>query len=91
MALDHLFTGIETCKRMDYSLSLSFIGVYVYGLFIEGARWDYENMVIGESIPKKLFDEMPIVSMNSSFGVVFCFILNFFLRKIFRGILNEAI
>ena len=39
----------------------------MYGLFIEGARWDYENMVIGESIPKKLFDEMPIVSMNSLF------------------------
>lgn len=36
-------------------------GVYVYGLFMEGARWDGDNMVIGESIPKKLSDEMPII------------------------------
>jgi len=36
-------------------------GIYVYGLFMEGARWDGKNMVIGESIPKKLSDEMPII------------------------------
>jgi len=36
-------------------------GVYVYGMFIEGARWDYDNMVIGESLPKILYDEMPVM------------------------------
>lgn len=39
-----------------------FVGVYINGLFMEGARWDSKNMVIGESLPKKLYDEMPIVS-----------------------------
>jgi len=36
-------------------------GVYVYGLFIEGARWDEKNMVIGESQPKILTEEMPVI------------------------------
>ena len=31
---------------------------------MEGARWDTQKMVIGESTPKKLYDEMPIVSNN---------------------------
>jgi len=29
---------------------------------MEGARWDSDNMVIGESTPKKLYDDMPTVS-----------------------------
>ena len=48
---------------MVFNVFIFILGVYVYGLFIEGARWDEKNMVIGESIPKKLSDEMPIVSI----------------------------
>eukprot|EP00329_Picozoa_sp_Boothbay-MS584-11_P000996 19247_6 len=35
-------------------------GVYVYGLFMEGARFNREKMLMDESFPKTLFDEMPV-------------------------------
>ncbi|KAM9385712.1 LOW QUALITY PROTEIN: dynein axonemal heavy chain 3 [Pholidichthys leucotaenia] len=39
-------------------------GAYVRGLFMEGARGDRENMVIGESFPKILFDSLPIIKLK---------------------------
>ncbi|GMH32802.1 hypothetical protein BSKO_00636 [Bryopsis sp. KO-2023] len=36
-------------------------GCYIRGLFMEGARWDYELHKIGESRPKELFTEMPVI------------------------------
>jgi dynein heavy chain len=36
-------------------------GVYVYGLFLDGARWSDRRGVLKECRPKQLFDAMPIV------------------------------
>lgn len=33
-------------------------GVYIYGLFMEGARWDEHQEAIEESMPKVLFTPM---------------------------------
>lgn len=34
---------------------------------MEGAKWDRQNKVIGESIPKVLHDTMPVVSQCTLF------------------------
>lgn len=37
-------------------------GVYIDGLYLEGARWNMENYYVDESFPKVLYDTFPIVS-----------------------------
>ena len=41
-------------------------GVYIFGLFMEGARWNMDFMIVDESIPKILYDEFPPVSTHFS-------------------------
>jgi dynein heavy chain len=41
-------------------------GVYVEGLFLEGARWDMESRGIAESLPKVLFDNMPVLYVSAT-------------------------
>ena len=38
-------------------------GAYIRGLFMEGARWNEEEHVIGESLPRELYTEMPYIHL----------------------------
>lgn len=39
-------------------------GVYVYGLYIEGARWDRENACVADSLPGKMNEQMPVIAFK---------------------------
>ncbi|CAI9725627.1 dynein heavy chain 3, axonemal-like isoform X1 [Octopus vulgaris] len=36
-------------------------GAYINGLFLEGARWNRNSSLIAESLPKILFDPLPVI------------------------------
>ena len=36
-------------------------GCYIRGLYIEGAKWDSNKMMLGESSPKVLFSDIPVI------------------------------
>jgi len=39
-------------------------GCIVYGLFMDGARWDSENHYVNESLPKVLFSDLPYMQWS---------------------------
>jgi dynein heavy chain len=39
-------------------------GVYIYGVFLEGARWDQKACEIAESKPGELFNSMPAIWLD---------------------------
>jgi dynein heavy chain, axonemal len=36
-------------------------GVYIHGLFIEGAKWKVNERSLAEQVPKVLIDEFPCI------------------------------
>ena len=36
-------------------------GCYVYGMLLEGARWNYEEHILDESLPKELYTDVPLI------------------------------
>lgn len=36
-------------------------GCYIWGLFLEGARWDMDVFELAESKPKELYTDMPVM------------------------------
>ncbi|XP_075305326.1 dynein axonemal heavy chain 3 [Odontesthes bonariensis] len=62
--IDYIGFEFEVTKEETHMDEKAEDGAYVKGLFMEGARWDRQNMVIGESLPKILFDSLPIIKLK---------------------------
>ncbi|XP_046888652.1 dynein axonemal heavy chain 3 [Hypomesus transpacificus] len=59
--IDYIGFEFEVTKQETHMNEKPDDGAYVKGLFLQGACWDREKMVIGESLPKILFDPLPII------------------------------
>uniref|UniRef100_A0A8B9I210 Dynein axonemal heavy chain 5 n=1 Tax=Anser brachyrhynchus TaxID=132585 RepID=A0A8B9I210_9AVES len=64
-ALDSVVLHNEVTKMMKEDVAgpppADIGGVYIYGLFLEGAGWDRRNSKLVESAPKVLFTSLPVV------------------------------
>ena len=56
----YLLLTIEI-KDLDHYYSLISEGVYVHGLFLDGASWDKKNAKLAEQAPKVLFVPLPVI------------------------------
>ncbi|XP_076664543.1 dynein axonemal heavy chain 7 [Andrena cerasifolii] len=54
--LGYDFVVLKSNKILD---SAPIDGVYIYGLFLDGARFNNELVILDESIPKVLYENMP--------------------------------
>uniref|UniRef100_K3WBQ8 Dynein heavy chain C-terminal domain-containing protein n=1 Tax=Globisporangium ultimum (strain ATCC 200006 / CBS 805.95 / DAOM BR144) TaxID=431595 RepID=K3WBQ8_GLOUD len=62
IAIDALVVSCETMGKDKEACHVPPpFGVYIYGLFMEGARYDRNAMMMAESIPNELFDRMPVI------------------------------
>lgn len=73
-ALDSVVLCNEVTKWMKDDITAPpSEGVYVYGLYLEGAGWDKRSMKLIESKPKVLFEMMPVIRIyaenNSEYQV----------------------
>ncbi|TPX33936.1 hypothetical protein SeMB42_g07413 [Synchytrium endobioticum] len=61
--IDLLSLKYEVMDEDDYSKPPT-DGVYIRGLFLEGARWNRATRVLDEAIPKLLTDALPVIQMT---------------------------
>lgn len=36
-------------------------GVYIYGLYMDGARWDRDSQVVADQFPSEMYNKMPLI------------------------------
>ncbi|KAJ3097005.1 Dynein heavy chain 5, axonemal [Phlyctochytrium planicorne] len=66
-ALDNVKLAPEVMKQMKEDITAPPAeGVYIHGLFIEGAGWDRKNIRLTESQPKVIHQAMPVVHVSAT-------------------------
>ncbi|TPX71761.1 hypothetical protein SpCBS45565_g00838 [Spizellomyces sp. 'palustris'] len=66
-ALDNVRLAPEVMKQMKEDITAPPTeGVYIHGLFIEGAAWDRKNIRLTESQPKVIYQAMPVVHVSAT-------------------------
>ncbi|XP_073915702.1 dynein axonemal heavy chain 3 isoform X2 [Castor canadensis] len=69
--IDHVGFEFEVTTQETAIESNPEDGAYIKGLFLEGARWDRRVMQIGESLPKILYDPLPIIWLKPGKSATF--------------------
>ncbi|XP_078090943.1 dynein axonemal heavy chain 3-like [Mustelus asterias] len=59
--IDHLGFQFDVTNQSYDMPAPPIDGVYINGLYMEGAQWDRKKHRIGESLPKVLYDNLPII------------------------------
>ncbi|KAJ1514425.1 Dynein heavy chain 5, axonemal [Coelomomyces lativittatus] len=66
-ALDNVRLAPEVMKQMKEDITAPpSEGLYIHGLFIEGAGWDRKNIRLTESQPKILYQAMPVIHISAT-------------------------
>ncbi|CAF1118206.1 unnamed protein product [Rotaria magnacalcarata] len=69
-------------------------GAFIKGLFLEGARWNKTTRVIDESLPKVLFDALPIIwlrpGITENFATVNTYSCPVYKTSARRGVLSTT-
>ncbi|RYH31824.1 hypothetical protein EON65_01825 [archaeon] len=64
--MDNLHTNTHHYKQLiTLFVFYSQEGVYVHGLFMDGAAWNSSESSIAESAPKKLFSALPVLLITA--------------------------
>ncbi|KAM9584412.1 dynein axonemal heavy chain 3 [Trichechus inunguis] len=69
--IDHIGFEFEVTRQETAMESNPEDGAYIKGLFLEGGRWDRTTMQIGESLPKILYDPLPIIWLKPGDSTMF--------------------
>uniref|UniRef100_A0A5F9CIR0 Dynein axonemal heavy chain 3 n=1 Tax=Oryctolagus cuniculus TaxID=9986 RepID=A0A5F9CIR0_RABIT len=69
--IDHIGFEFEVTTQETVMENNPEDGAYIKGLFLEGARWDRKTMQIGESLPKILYDPLPIIWLKPGKSALF--------------------